>query len=76
MTIWIPIALVGLLALGACTTAQKAFVDVGIEKTQDGFDTTARVLKADTCAMSLGAYHRVNTEEEKAALDVLCNPHR
>ncbi len=30
------------------------------------------MLKASVCAMSIGAYHRVNNPAERRALDVLC----
>ncbi|MEE9210508.1 MAG: hypothetical protein V3U23_08640 [Kiloniellales bacterium] len=30
------------------------------------------MLKAGVCAMSIGAYHRVNNAPERRALDVLC----
>ena len=72
--LWIPIILFLFLALGACTAASTAFVDMGIKKAQDAFDTAAKAKKATLCAMSVGAYHRANTAAERAAIDVLCDP--
>ncbi len=65
----------GLLAaflLAGCTTAQRAAVGQGVEYLRQAKDTEADVLKASVCAMSIGAYHRVNNPAERRALDVLC----
>ncbi len=61
-----------ILALSACTSAQKVFVGQGIEAAKQAKDVEAEILKVSLCAMSLGAYHRVNNETEQRALDVLC----
>ncbi len=61
-----------LLLLPACTTVQRAVVGQGVEKIRQAKDTEAEVLKAGVCAMSIGAYHRVNNATERRALDVLC----
>ena len=65
----------GLLAafvLAGCTAAKRAAVGQGVEHTRQAKDTEAEVLKASLCAMSVGAYHRVNNDAEKRAIDVLC----
>ncbi len=65
----------GLLAaflLAGCTAAQRAVVGQGVEHLRQAKDTEAEVLKASVCAMSIGAYHRVNNDAERRALDVLC----
>ncbi len=65
----------GLLAafvLASCTAAQRAAVGQGVEHIRQAKDTEAEVLKASLCAMSVGAYHRVNNDAEKRAIDVLC----
>jgi hypothetical protein len=58
--------------LAGCTAAQQAVVAQGVERIRQTKDAEAEVLKASVCAMSLGAYHRVNSDAEKRALDVLC----
>ena len=65
-------ALGALILLGACTPAHQLALNSGIERGQDAKDTEARLLKASVCAMSIGAYYRVNTIVERRALDVLC----
>ncbi len=65
-------ALGTLIFLGACTPAQQLALNSGVEHGQDAKDTEARLLKASVCAMSIGAYYRVNTMIERRALDVLC----
>ena len=58
--------------LSACTPVQQAMVGQGVETIRQAKDAEAEVLKASVCAMSLGAYHRVNNATERRALDVLC----
>ncbi len=58
--------------LAGCTAAQKAVLDQGVEHIRQAKDTEAEVLKASLCAMGVGAYHRVNSDAEKRAVDVLC----
>ena len=65
----------GLLAafsLAGCTTAQRAAVGQGVEHVRQAKDTKAEARKASVCAISIGAYHRVNNPAERRALDVLC----
>ena len=53
----------GLLAafsLAGCTAAQRAAVGQGVEHVRQAKDTEAEALKASVCAISIGAYHRVN----------------
>jgi len=65
-------ALGALILLGACTPAQQLALSSGVERGQNAKDTEAQLLKASVCAMSIGAYYRVNTMIERRALDVLC----
>ena len=71
--IWktIPFVFAALL-LASCTTAQRAAVNQGVKQIQDFNDGKARLIKAETCGVSLGAYFRVFTEVEQRAFDVLC----
>ncbi len=62
----------GAFFLAGCTPAQQAVVGQGIQHVRQAKDAEAEVLKASVCAMSLGAYHRVNSDAERRALDVLC----
>ena len=64
--------LLGAIFLAGCTGLQKAVLDQGIEAARQAKDAEAETLKAAVCAMSIGAYHRANTEIERRALDVLC----
>lgn len=60
------------LFLTGCTAAQQAAFNQGVEHARAAKDTEAEALKAAVCAMSIGAYHRVNSDAEQRALDVLC----
>ena len=64
--------LLGAFFLTGCTAAQRAAVDQGITAARQAKDAEAETLKAAVCAMSIGAYHRVNNDDERRALDVLC----
>jgi ABC-type uncharacterized transport system auxiliary subunit len=64
--------LLGAIFLAGCTSTQQAVLGQGIEAARQAKDAEAEVLKATVCAMSIGAYHRVNTDMERRALDVLC----
>ena len=58
--------------VAACTPMQQRAVDRGVESARAAKDAEPEVLKASICAMSIGAYHRVNNATERRALDVLC----
>ena len=58
--------------VASCAPIQQAVIDQGVENIRGAKDTEADLLKASVCAMSLGAYHRVNNATERRALDVLC----
>ncbi len=60
------------LSFPACTPVQQAVFNQGVENIRTAKDAEAEVLKASVCAMSIGAYHRVNNASERRALDVLC----
>ena len=64
--------LLGALFLAGCTGPQKTFLNQGVEAARQAKDSEAETLKAAVCAMSIGAYHRTNTDIERRALDVLC----
>jgi len=63
---------VAFFALSGCTAAQKMAIGQGVEAARQAKDTEAEILKVAVCAMSIGAYHRVNSNQERRALDVLC----
>ena len=70
MTLGRALSLATLLA--ACTPAQQVALEGGVEAAQRAKDAEGRVLKSAVCAMSIGAYHRLKSDLERRALDVLC----
>lgn len=68
------LAILALLALGACTAEQQAFVSAGIEQKKAYSDTEAKALKAALCAQTVGSYFRINNQAEREAVAVLCDP--
>ena len=65
-------ALCAAALLAACTPAQQLALEGGLEGARQAKDAEGRVLKSAICAMSSGAYHRLNSDLERRALDVLC----
>ena len=65
-------ALCAAALLAACTPAQQFALEGGLEGARQAKDAEARLLKSALCAMSIGAYHRLNSDLERRALDVLC----
>ena len=65
-------AVLGSVLLLGCAPGQRLAVEDGLQAAQWAKDAEAQVLKASICAMSIGAYYRINRELERRALDVLC----
>lgn len=61
-----------LLLLGSCTAQQAGYLEAKTKQIQATHDTTAKGLIAANCAMSLGAYFRLNNEVQQQALAALC----
>ena len=63
--LWIPIIILAVLLLGGCTAGSKAAL-------QDGADTAAQTLIVAPCAMTVGAYKRLDDVLQKTGVDFLC----
>lgn len=68
----LPIVLVSLLFLGACTGTQKAAIQGGIDKIKKGNDTTASTLIQSTCGITIGAFNRLENLNYRRGVDLLC----
>lgn len=62
------------LLASACTLEQQALVDAATAQKKAYSDTEAMALKAALCAQTVGAYFRINTQAERNAIAVLCDP--
>ncbi len=60
------------LLLGACTSGQAALVDLNVAKIKAAHDLTARTLISSVCAMSVGAYYRLESPLARRGIDSLC----
>ena len=69
-----PIALVCALAISGCTTGLPGAVEGGIARAKMTADSAAAVFLADTCAMTLGAYHRLENPNHQLGADLICDP--
>ena len=65
-------ALLGGFLMFGCAPGQRLVMEDGLQAAQRAKDAEAQVLKASICAMSIGAYYRINRGLERRALDVLC----
>ena len=66
------IAIALALLLGACSAQQAALVDLNVAKVQAAHDLTARTLIASVCAMTKGAYNRLDSPAHRRGVDLLC----
>lgn len=64
--------LLGAFLLAGCGAAGEAALERGAAAVRQAKDAEAEALKAAVCAMSLGAYYRVNDAIERRALAALC----
>ena len=65
-------AIFGAALVFGCTPGQRLALDGGLARAQGAKDAEAKVLRTSICAMSIGAYHRLDSDLERRALDVLC----
>ncbi len=65
-------AVLGGIFLLGCAPSQRLAMEGGLQAAQRVKDTEARILKTSICAMSIGAYYRINSNLERRALDALC----
>ena len=63
--------LTGLL-LSACASQIAGYAAAGREEIENFNDSTGEGLKAAPCAMTVGAYHRIASPEQQAAIACLC----
>lgn len=71
-----PIVIVLGLFLAACTPNQQAIVDAaagqGVESLKRAEDTKARLALQAPCAVTIGAYNRLQDEAKQRAVMALC----
>ncbi len=69
----LPVVLALLLTLGACSyDAAKMSIIASVEKARELNDDEARLVKASTCVVRLGAFLRIYNKAEQDAMAVLC----
>ena len=65
--------LVMALLMSGCAAA-GGYTQAAIDEAKRAADVAARVFVADTCAMTLGAYHRLPNPNQKLGANLICNP--
>jgi len=65
-------AILGSLLMFGCAPGQGIALESGLHAAQRAKDAEAQILKTSICAMSIGAYYRINSDLERRALDALC----
>lgn len=66
-TLWMPTFAAAVLLVSGCSAAS-------IDATRKAADTAATFVIADTCVMTLGAYHRLGNPNHKLGADLICDP--
>ncbi len=66
------VVIIIVFTVSGCTAGSKAALQTGIASIQDGADTAAQAMIASTCAMTVGAYKRLENALQKTGVDYLC----
>jgi hypothetical protein len=67
---WWPLA--AFIALAGCTDASRAIVNQAVETVKRAEDTKARLALQAPCAVTVGAYNRLNDATRQRAVMALC----
>jgi PBP1b-binding outer membrane lipoprotein LpoB len=70
------IALATFLAGCSALTGSEAFVTEAVQQKMEFNDNKARLLKIAVCDISVGAYHRALSQDERDAVTTLCGGQR
>ena len=62
------------LLLSGCSEADRALINTSIDKVEYGADSAAEALVKAPCAMTLGAYFRLENPNQRDGAKLLCNP--
>ena len=73
-SIWKPVVITLILMLMSGCAAAGGFTQAAIDEAKRAADVAAGVFVADTCAMTLGAYHRLPNPNHKLGADLICDP--
>jgi len=66
------VVLVALL-LGGCSEGGRALLNLSVEKVEYGADSAAEALVAAPCAMTAGAYFRLENPNQRRGVELLCS---
>ena len=62
------------LPLAGCSEAGRALISTSIDKVEYGADTAGEALVKAPCAMTAGAYFRLENPNQKKGVELLCDP--
>ena len=71
---WKPIVLALALLLGGCSAAGRALIGVSVDKVEYGADSAAEALVKAPCAMTAGAFFRLENPNQRKGVELLCAP--
>ncbi len=63
-----------LVLLGGCSEAGRALINTSIDKIEYGADSAAEALVKAPCAMTAGAYFRLENPNQRKGVEFLCDP--
>ena len=61
------------LSLGGCSEGGRALLNLSVEKVEYGADSAAEALVKAPCAMTLGAYFRLENPNQRKGAELLCS---
>ena len=65
-------AAIALLLLGGCSDAATMVITKSVQDARQLNDDEARLIKAATCIVRLGAFLRIYNKAEQDAMEILC----
>lgn len=62
------------LLLSGCSEAGRALISTSVEKVEYGADSAGKALVKAPCAMTAGAYFRLENPNQRRGVELLCDP--
>ena len=71
---WKNLGISTLILLGGCSEMGRAIINTSIDKVEYGADSAAEALVVAPCAITVGAYFRLESLNQMWGIELLCNP--
>ena len=71
--VYISTFLILALLLGGCSEAGRVLINTSVDKVEYGADSAAEALVKAPCAMTAGAYFRLENPNQRKGVELLCD---